>query len=126
MRSKSANEAPVKVILANDTLFLRGLLQRALHNAPQIDVVGVTGSLQQLASLLNASAADWVILSLTAEGGIPQVGSALLQAHPSLQVLAIAADGGTAKRLALAPQERAVEIRSVAEIVDLLAAPDDR
>jgi DNA-binding NarL/FixJ family response regulator len=122
----TADDGPVKVILANDSRLLREMLRRVLGRAPQIALVAEVDDLRLLESVLAETAARWIIVSLTPEGEFPGIVKSLLQTHSTIHVLAIALDGSTVKVLHMEPNEQQINVLSVEEILSLLETKADQ
>lgn len=86
-----------RVILANEPRLLRGLLSRALQQAPGVQVVGQETDKAKLASTIDESGADWVIVSLWQNGNLPAFLQDLISERPSLCLMGMAADGSQAR-----------------------------
>jgi hypothetical protein len=86
-----------RVILANESRLLRGMLRRVIARAPGLEVVGEVKDAAQLSSLIQQTNAQWVILSLWPEGLAPSAIESLLTEHSSLCILGMAADGSQAR-----------------------------
>jgi chemotaxis response regulator CheB len=109
-----------RVILANESRLLREMLERAINKAPDLEVVGQLTDFARLPSLLENTDAQAVILPLLPTGKIPGVADSLLAEHPSLQVLAIAADGSQVKAKWLEPHEKDLGDLSLGELIAIL------
>ena len=86
-----------RVILANESRLLRGMLRRAISRAAGIQVVGEVTDPANLPALLNKTEAQWVIVSIWPDGLLPGVVRSLLVSNSSICILGMASDGGRAK-----------------------------
>lgn len=82
-----------RIILANDARFLRTTLRRLLNKTPNMEVVAEINSLDELPKALKETQANWVILSLPEENGLPSFILDEMQRYPHLRVLAVSGDG---------------------------------
>ncbi len=96
-----------RIILANDSRLLRGLLWRALDKVSGLQIVGETQDLSSLTARIEQAGAEWVILPLWTDGQLPSVLDAVLNEHPEVSLLGLAKDGSAAKlqRSAGSPEE---------------------
>src|SRR5436305_2091466 len=86
-----------RVLLANEPRLFREMLQRVMQNTPGIEVVGEVTELSALREALAETGANWVIVSLSPAGRLPDVVEPLLVEFPSLCVLGVADDGSHAE-----------------------------
>src|SRR5437867_13262877 len=86
-----------RVLLANEPRRFREMLQRVMQNTPGIEVVGEVTEQAALRAAIMETGAHWLIVSLTADGGLPAVIEPLLGEFPSLCVLGVAEDGSHAE-----------------------------
>lgn len=82
-----------RIILAHDARFLRTTLRRLLNKTPNLEVVAEINSLDELPDALKDTHANWVILSLPEEDGLPTSILDEMQRYPQLRVLAVSGDG---------------------------------
>ena len=88
-----------RVILANESRLLRGMLRRAISRSAGLRVVGEVTDPANLSALLNQTEAQWIIVSIWPEGLLPGTFRSLLMNHSSLCILGMASDGSQAKIL---------------------------
>ena len=86
-----------RVILANESRLLRGMLRRTIGKTAGLRVVGEVNDPANLAALLNTTEAQWVIVSIWPNGLLPGVVRSLLGNNSSLCILGMASDGSRAK-----------------------------
>ena len=86
-----------RVILANESRLLRGILHRAINRAAGLQIVGEVADSANLSDLLDQTEAQWVIVSIWPEGLLPGTVRSLLVNHSSLCILGMAPDGSQAK-----------------------------
>jgi DNA-binding NarL/FixJ family response regulator len=115
---------PRRILLANGPRLLRGLLRRAIQNDPALQIVGEASDPARLPALACQTAAQLVILSLTAQGQLPAGAERLLQACPAVCILALAVDGSRVRVKAPSRADPAIGNLQVAdqEISDLSLA----
>jgi hypothetical protein len=109
-----------RIVLAGESRLLMEMLGRAISKSPGLEVVDQVTDLASLPSAVERFGAQWVIISLRPEGRIPEVVSRLLAAHPSLLVLALAADGSQAKLEWMESHEKIFDQLSLNELVATL------
>jgi hypothetical protein len=109
-----------RIILAGESRLLMEMLRRAISKSPGLEVVDQVADLANLPSAVERASAQWVIISLRPEGKMPEVVSHLLATHPSLLVLALAADGSHARLEWMEPHEEIFDQLSLDELVATL------
>jgi hypothetical protein len=109
-----------RVVLANEPRLLRGLLYRVLVQAAGIVVVGEEADLTKLASLVEESRPDWIILSLWQNGGLPLRIASLLDRYPRLCLMGITSDGSRIKVRCPSREEQTLTGLSLDNFVALL------
>ena len=109
-----------RIILAGESRLLMEMLRRAISKSPELKVVAQVTDLASLPSAVEHTSAQWVIMSQQLEGKIPEVVSRLLAAHPSLLVLALAADGSQARLEWMESHEMILDQLSLNELVATL------
>jgi hypothetical protein len=82
------------IILANESRLVRELLRHVIEKAPNLLVAAETDDADELPSMVDQIDAEWVIVSLSAQGRMPNVVEPLLRQHPSLRILGVAVDSG--------------------------------
>lgn len=109
-----------RVILANESRLLRGILQRVITKIPGLQIVGEITDLADLSPLINQHKAQWVIVSIWPEGRVPGAIQSLLVDHSSLCVLGLAADGSQAKIVCTDSSEETRDGLSLADLIEIL------
>ncbi len=85
--------APVRIFLANQPRMVRQMLRRAIQRIPNLSVVGESNRTQSVMSAPRMMAIDWLVVSLTEAGEIPDHFLNLAKEYPSIRVLGISLDG---------------------------------
>jgi hypothetical protein len=73
------------------------MLRRVIVNIPGLEVVGEAANVSDLPSMVEQTGAQWVIVSMSHAGQMPEGLESLLVKHPSLCILGIADDGSHAE-----------------------------
>jgi hypothetical protein len=82
-----------QIVLANEPRLLRSMLHRVFVKMPALEVAGEVNDLSGLSSLIEETEVDWVIVSLSDEGKIPDSVQPLFAGHPSVGIVGMARDG---------------------------------
>ena len=101
---------PSRIVLADGSRFLHEMLKRVIEKTPDLQVVSEIADLARLSSTIAETEAEWVIVSLPPDGKILETLESSLTAHPSVRVLALAADGSQVKMKWVEPRESAVAV----------------
>jgi hypothetical protein len=113
---------PQRIILANVPRFLVDTLQRALANAPGLQIVREVADWTLLPSAIQETGAQWVIVSRPSDRATSQAVERLLTAYPAIRVLNVATDGGHIMLQWLEPHKQMIDDFSVPELVALLTS----
>lgn len=114
-----------RIILANQPRLLREMLKRVILQSRELKLVGEIAhsvNLNEIEEIIEQTDAQWIVLTLSADGQISEETEMLLVNHPTLSVLAVAMDGSQFKVLWTDPQltERDLSSVSLTELVDVL------
>jgi DNA-binding NarL/FixJ family response regulator len=112
-----------RVILAHDTRFLRSTLKRLIAKSPRLEVVAEVDQIENLPAQLQATPADWLILSLPENGDLPAAVLEVLQRQPDMRVLAVAGDGSRMRLEWIERRDREIGELSVPEFIALFSMP---
>jgi DNA-binding NarL/FixJ family response regulator len=113
-----------QIVLANEPRLLRKMLQRVLSNREGLCVTAEITTDTELASVVEETNPQWVVVSLWPKDEIPQVVRSLLAEHPSLCILGLAADCSKVKiRCGTSSQERVLYSLSLDDLVEILRTP---
>lgn len=111
---------PCRVILANRSRLLRGMLRRAVSRVPDLEVVGEVDTLAALPPLVEQRSAHWVIVSLWPGEDLPDALASILEEHPTLCLMGMAVDGSRARIHCAGLPERTLPGLSLDEMLEAL------
>lgn len=111
---------PRRVILANKPRLLREMLKRVIEKVPDLEVVGEVGDLAKSAALVEQTQAQWVVVSPSPAGNMPEAVELLFAARPSIRVLAVAGDGSQVMLKWVESHEEDLSGVSLDELVTIL------
>jgi chemotaxis response regulator CheB len=109
-----------KIILANESRFMRGMLKRVIGKTPDLEVVGEELDRAKLPHLVESLGAHWVIITLPENDEIPKDMTKLLAKNKTLAVLAIRDNGSRAKLKWMDMHETNHQGLSLKELIELL------
>lgn len=119
--------SPAIILLANRPRFMRELMRRALRKHPRTHYVFVFEDGEDIAILLDAINAQWLVISLEENGMLADATQAALRSHPDLNVMAVSRDGDYLEIYRAAsrhsPEHIDVDDLSLNELVELFGAP---
>ena len=92
MSSHNMSGKTCRVVLSVEPRLLREMLRHVIIKAPGLQLVGETAG-KTLPAVIEQVDAQWVIVSLLSGGELPERAEALLVTHPTVAILAVAADG---------------------------------
>lgn len=82
-----------RIVLANEARFMRTALRRLLDKSDRLQVVAEVDDLDKISAAVERTQADWLLVSLPEENGLPNEILAALENFPDLRVLAVSQDG---------------------------------
>lgn len=86
-----------RILLANTPRLLREIFKHAFQRYPDMEIVGETANSDDLYGQIKKSRADWILVSLHANGNFPDFVNSILDDYPGIGIIAISADGSQAK-----------------------------
>lgn len=109
-----------RIVIANETRFMRTALRRLLDKTEAIEVVAEVDNLDRMPAVLERTQPDWLLVSLPDgdEGLPPEILSALEQ-NPDLRVLAVSRDGSRTRVEWLEQNDQYTGELSVAEFLKI-------
>jgi DNA-binding NarL/FixJ family response regulator len=109
-----------RVILANDSRLLRGMLKHVIDRAPGLEVVDEISDLTMLPSAVERTDPHWAIVSLCGDGRMPEIADRVLDRCASVSILAVATDGSLAKVKRVACREQTLGHLSLEQLISVL------
>lgn len=92
-QTRSSSSSPAIILLANRPRFMREMMCRALRKHPKTHYVFAFEDGEDLAILLDAVNARWLVISLEEDGNLGEAARTALHSHPELNVMAVSRDG---------------------------------
>jgi hypothetical protein len=111
---------PHRIIMVNGSRFLQEMLKRVIEKTPGLQVVDEINDLARLSSAIERTGAQWVVVSYPPNGEMPKAVASSLAAHPSVRVLAVAADGSHVKMKGVESREEILDDLSLDELITVL------
>jgi DNA-binding NarL/FixJ family response regulator len=109
-----------RVVVAMESRLLRGMLCRAIGNAPGLQIVGEVADSAALLSTVHATDAGWVIVPMWPDGRLPEGLKSLLATHPAICLLGMADDGSQAKIRCAGCADRILDRLSLDDLIAAL------
>src|ERR1043166_4200530 len=83
---------PIRVLVANQPRLMRELLVATISEQPDIEIVGEVEDDSELASTVEKTRPDFLIVELAKFNRLPPACHALLQSYPQMKVIAVSSD----------------------------------
>ena len=83
---------PIRVLVANRPRLMRELMIATISEQPDIEIVGEVDDDAQLASQVEKTLPDFVIVALEEFDEMPKVCHSILQRYPQMKVIAVSSD----------------------------------
>jgi hypothetical protein len=109
-----------RIILANSSRLLREMLNRILHKTENLEVVQEITNHKKLSTEIEKSDAEWVIMSLPGDHGIPGWVDHYIVDHPRVRFMAVANDGSWVKTKWLESHEEELDNLSLRDLIHIL------
>jgi DNA-binding NarL/FixJ family response regulator len=109
-----------RIILANSSRLLREMLNRILHKTENLEVVQEITDHKKLPTEIEKSDAEWVIMSLPGDRGLPEWVDHYIVDHPHVRFMAVANDGSWVKTKWLESHEEELDNLSLKDFVHIL------
>ena len=109
-----------RIILANGSRLLHEMLNRILVKTKNLEIVREITDHKKLPSALENSDAEWIILSLPAEGTWPEWTDTYIVEHPDVRFMAVANDGSWVKTKWMESHEEELDNLSLKDLIHIL------
>ena len=83
---------PVRVLVANRPRLMRELVMATISDQPDIEIVGEIPDESEVGGAVDQMQPDFLIVALDRQDRLPDFCEAILQSHPNIKIIAIAAD----------------------------------
>jgi DNA-binding NarL/FixJ family response regulator len=110
-----------RIVVAHESRLLRDMLKRMIGKTQQLQLVAEVINMETLPLVVKQTAAEWVIVSLGADGNVPEMVESLMVTHPSTGALAVSGEGDRIKMKRRGEHEQTLNISTVAELVQVLS-----
>jgi DNA-binding NarL/FixJ family response regulator len=84
--------SPIRVLVANGPRLMRELVMATISDQPDIEIVGEIQEESAIASAVNHTQPDFLIVTLEGRDQLPSFCNSILQSHPQIKIIAIASD----------------------------------
>jgi hypothetical protein len=109
-----------RIILVNGSRLLGEVFHAALYRVDELQVVSEVAAEDELPEALGTTEADWLLMSLPVDQGIPDWVDPYIAEHPSVRLLAVSEGGSNARIRWLEAREEDLEDPSLNELIDIL------
>ena len=109
-----------RVILVSDSRLLRELFHSVIYKAEHLEVVQVIRDPGELPYAIEHLYAEWVIMPLSMDDGIPDWVDTYIAKHPSVRFLFISNDASKIKMKWLEPREEGLDDLSLTDLIQIL------
>ena len=109
-----------RIILVNSSRLLREMLHVIFCKAEHLQVVREVSDEEELPSAIEGLEAEWLVISLPLDKGLPDWVDHYISEHPLLRLLAVSTDSSTVKMRWLEPHEESLEDLSLNDLIHIL------
>jgi DNA-binding NarL/FixJ family response regulator len=83
---------PTRVLIANRPRLMRELLMATISDQPDIEIVGEIQEESAIGNAVDQTQPDFLIVALDRHDRLPNFCQSILQSHPEIKIIAIAAE----------------------------------
>ena len=83
---------PIRVLVANRPRLMRELVMATISDQPDIEIVGEIPDESEVGGAVDQMQPDFLIVALDRQDRLPDFCEGILQSHPNIKIIAIAAD----------------------------------
>jgi DNA-binding NarL/FixJ family response regulator len=83
---------PTRVLIANRPRLMRELVMATISDQPDIEIVGEIQEESAIGNAVDQTQPDFLIVALDRHDRLPNFCQSILQSHPEIKIIAIAAD----------------------------------
>jgi DNA-binding NarL/FixJ family response regulator len=109
-----------RIVLANGSRLMRDMLKRILFKSDHLKIVREVTDQKELPAVIEHTQPEWVILSLSYDNNVPAWVDGFIASHPSVRIMALAADGSTIKLKWLEVHEQELKGLSLSDLIQIL------
>ena len=109
-----------RILFAKGPRLLWEMLKRVLDQEAGLLVINEVTDQDELAGKIEQTDADWALVSLLPNDGMPEIAESLLAARPSLGIVALSLDGGTIRIKRAAGEDEQLDDLTLDELITLL------
>jgi DNA-binding NarL/FixJ family response regulator len=109
-----------KIILANNSRFVRDMLKKVIAKSPGLEIVSEIEDLAELPARARQAQADWAIVLLSPDEEVPELVEKVIREQPTMRFLLMGVDGSHARMKWSEPREVPLDEKNLSELLDLL------
>jgi len=109
-----------RIILVNSSRLLREMLHVIFCKAEHLQIVREVSDEEDLPSAIEELEAEWLVISLPLDKGLPDWVDHYISKRPFIRLLAVSTDSTTVKMKWLEPHEENVEDLSLDDLIHIL------
>ncbi len=109
-----------RIILVNSSRLLREMLHVIFYKAEHLQIVREISDQEELPSAIEELEAEWLVISLPLDKGIPNWVDQYISKHPFMRLLAVSTDSSEVKMKWLEPHEENLEDLSLNDLIHIL------
>jgi DNA-binding NarL/FixJ family response regulator len=112
--------AKQRIILVNNSRLMRDMLKRVISKAEGLEIVSDLDDLAEFPEAVKRMEADWAIVLLPPDEGIPDLVEQVINEQPSMRFLLMGVDGSHARIKWNEPHEVPLDKKNLQELLALL------
>ena len=112
--------ATQRIILVNNARLMHEMLKRVIDKSPGLEIVSEVDELIELPDTLRSTEADWAIVLLDPDEGIPELVEQIISEQTSMRFLLMGVDGSHARMMWNEPHEVPLDEKNLLELLAIL------
>ncbi len=115
-----------RIILVNSSRLLREMLHVIFGKTEHLQVVREVSDQEELPSAIEEFEAEWLVISLPLDKGVPNWVDQYISKHPFIRFLAVSTDSSKVKMKWLEPHEENLDDLSLNDLIHILENNPDK
>jgi DNA-binding NarL/FixJ family response regulator len=112
--------ATQRIIIVNNARLMGEMLKRVINKTPGLEIVSEVDELAELPDTLRRTEADWAIVLLDPDEGIPKLVEQIISEQTSMRFLLMGVDGSHARMMWNEPHEVPLDEKNLLELLAIL------
>ena len=109
-----------RIVLVNNSRLMHEMIKRVIDKSPDLEIVSEVDKLAELPDTLRRTEADWAIVLLDPDEGIPELVDQIISEQTSMRFLLMGVDGSHARMKWNEPHDIPLDEKNLLELLAIL------